>query len=653
MKRLLTHGLVFLLGFASAAGALEYSSPGFTGGRGLYQVISARTQGNRILGVSLHGGWSVVNYGPNDPLFQGDSTSAHRPDAHHYGAIHLAVSYSPSSYLEPSIALNFSGQADNRPTTINRYDGSIIFTGNEGLMAVRDLELAVKAVYPSKEYGPYKMSYALGLQPFLSLGLSRESSIFYNYKEILSKRQADSSMVAHGFPGFAGHQPDLGLRFLGDAAVQPVQFHLNLGLRLSGQYSDDVFMPYRDTLSGPHVWAAQPMPAKSADRPSRFLWGTGLEVAANPWLTFILEGSGDNPLGAGASDSSARTYIGGGLRFNTAIGLTIDLGGEGISGKLRTGDPKWEAFLGGSVSLSFLPPPRPRPQGTIAGRVREKDADIPVLSADVKIVELPGVKIILDSLGGFRTTVPPGSYRIRVAAGDSFTSQDKTVTVQDQGSAYLDFSLKRKEFPRGFLAGKITDVKTGAPIMARVVLGPDTGKAKSFTADATTGSYKGEAPPGAYNATASASDYLASTLPVALRNKETTHQDFALKPELKVGEKFVFKGVLFDRRGAPMPTSRVALDSIAQLLKGNPTAIVELGSYTDNRGRAAAKKLLSQKQADNARLYLINTFGIPGEQLVARGYGGLLPTDTTTTKAGRATNNRIEVKVLSRTDLGK
>jgi outer membrane protein OmpA-like peptidoglycan-associated protein len=657
MKGIMCVGLVFLLAFASAAGALQYSPPGFTGGRGLYRVISARTQGNMILGTSLHGLWSLVNYGPKDPLFQGDSTSAHHPDAHHYGTIHLAISYSISNYLEPSVALNLAGQADNRPTTTNRYDDTTTsgipgLIGNEGLLALRDLELAVKAVYPSKEFGPYRMSYAVGIQPFLSLGLSRESSIFFNYKSAVDKRAADSIMVAHGFPDFPGHHhPDLGVKFLGDFAVPPAQFHLNLGYRKSGQSEDSAFVPYQipmyDSL---HIWAARP---HMLDWASRFLWGTGLEVAAGPLVTFILEASGDNPMGAGVSDSTARTYYGGGLRFNTPAGVTIDLGGEGIGGKLRKGDPNWSAFLGLSVSASFLKPPKPRPQGTIAGRVRETDTDRPLPSAAVKIAELPTVKITLDSLGGFRANVPPGSFHIGAAAGDSFLSQDKTVTVQDQGSAYLDFSLKRKEFPRGILVGKITDVKTGDPIMAAVALGPDTGKAKSFTADRATGIYKGEATPGVYNATASAPDYLPLTLPVTLQDKQTTLQNFALKPKLKVGEKFVIRGVFFDRTGALLPESRVALEGVAQLLKENSTALVELSSHTDNRGRPGAKTILSQKQAENVRLYLINSYGIPAERLVSRGYGGMFPIDTNRTRAGRAANNRIEVKVLSRTDLGK
>jgi outer membrane protein OmpA-like peptidoglycan-associated protein len=340
------------------------------------------------------------------------------------------------------------------------------------------------------------------------------------------------------------------------------------------------------------------------------------------------------------------------VRFNTPTGVSIDLGGEGIGGKTRPGDPSWSAFFGFSVSASLLPPPKPKPQATIAGRVRDSETDKPLFSADLKIAELPTVKITLDSLGGFRAIVPPGLFHVSATAGDSFISQDKTVTLQDQGSAYLDFTMKRKEFPKGTLVGKITDFKTGDPVMGSVSLG-DTAKVKPIVADGTNGIYKGEAPPGVYNATCSAPDYLPVTLPVTIKNKETTLQNFQLKPKLKVGEKFVIKGVFFDRRGGLMPESRVALEEVAQRLKDNPTVIVEISGHTDSRGAARRKLTLSQKRADNVRLYLINTFSFSGERMVSKGYGKLFPIDTNTTKAGRLNNNRIELKVLSRTDLNK
>jgi outer membrane protein OmpA-like peptidoglycan-associated protein len=357
-------------------------------------------------------------------------------------------------------------------------------------------------------------------------------------------------------------------------------------------------------------------------------------------------------MGPDPGDSTARNRFGGGVRFNTPAGVTVDLGGEGIAGKTRPGDPTWAAFFGLSVSASLLPPPKPKPQGTIAGRVRDGETDKPLYSADIKIAELPTVKITLDSLGGFRAIVPPGLFHVAATAGDSFISQDKTVTVQDQGSAYLDFTMKRKEFPKGTLVGKITDFKSGEPVMGTVSLG-DTAKAKPFVADGQTGIYKGEAPPGVYNATCSAPDYLPVTLPVTIKNKETTLQNYSLKPKLRVGEKFVIKGVFFDRKGFLMPESRVALEEVAQRLKDNPTVIAEISGHTDSRGTARRKLTLSQKWADNVRLYLINTFGFPNERLISKGYGKQFPIDTNKTKVGRANNNRIELKVLSRTDLGK
>ncbi len=59
---------------------------------------------------------------------------------------------------------------------------------------------------------------------------------------------------------------------------------------------------------------------------------------------------------------------------------------------------------------------------------------------------------------------------------------------------------------------------------------------------------------------------------------------------------------------------------LANLMKKNPTLIVELGSHTDCRGSDSYNQVLSQKRAVSARIFLID-LGIDPMRIQAKGYG--------------------------------
>ena len=59
---------------------------------------------------------------------------------------------------------------------------------------------------------------------------------------------------------------------------------------------------------------------------------------------------------------------------------------------------------------------------------------------------------------------------------------------------------------------------------------------------------------------------------------------------------------------------------VANLMKKNPTLIVELGSHTDCRGSDAYNEKLSQKRANSARYFIID-LGIAPERILGKGYG--------------------------------
>jgi outer membrane protein OmpA-like peptidoglycan-associated protein len=89
------------------------------------------------------------------------------------------------------------------------------------------------------------------------------------------------------------------------------------------------------------------------------------------------------------------------------------------------------------------------------------------------------------------------------------------------------------------------------------------------------------------------------------------------------------------------------LKKLAQAAIGNTGYIVEVMGYTDATGSPAMNTKLAEERAKAVVTYLIQQGGVPVRHIVAPGamgeYGPAAPNET---KAGRAENRRVEVKVL-------
>jgi outer membrane protein OmpA-like peptidoglycan-associated protein len=94
------------------------------------------------------------------------------------------------------------------------------------------------------------------------------------------------------------------------------------------------------------------------------------------------------------------------------------------------------------------------------------------------------------------------------------------------------------------------------------------------------------------------------------------------------------------------PSSYVALDSVALLLRASPNVRVEIGVHTGNSGSAADDLRITSLQAEAVRDYLV-VKGVAYQQLVARGYGSSVPLTTDTTPRGLAANRRVEIRIVA------
>jgi OOP family OmpA-OmpF porin len=91
--------------------------------------------------------------------------------------------------------------------------------------------------------------------------------------------------------------------------------------------------------------------------------------------------------------------------------------------------------------------------------------------------------------------------------------------------------------------------------------------------------------------------------------------------------------------------SRRTLDSVAATIKGQPNLRVEIGGHTDSIGSAAYNLMLAQQRAEAVRQYLISK-GVESNRLTAQGYGEFRPNGSNEKPDERASNRRVEFKLI-------
>lgn len=95
------------------------------------------------------------------------------------------------------------------------------------------------------------------------------------------------------------------------------------------------------------------------------------------------------------------------------------------------------------------------------------------------------------------------------------------------------------------------------------------------------------------------------------------------------------------------PEAHARLNELAAAMAAQPQLVLEVGGHTDAVGAAESNRRLSLRRAEIVRQALIAK-GVAGARLQAVGYGERYPVASNETVSGRATNRRVEFKVLKR-----
>lgn len=118
------------------------------------------------------------------------------------------------------------------------------------------------------------------------------------------------------------------------------------------------------------------------------------------------------------------------------------------------------------------------------------------------------------------------------------------------------------------------------------------------------------------------------------------------RKKIKKGQIVNIKNLFFEANKAVInEKSHSSLDELVTFLEENPDLRIEVGGHTNGRPEHAFCDSLSTVRSKAVADYLIEK-GIPTEQVEYKGYGKRKPIATNKTKAGRAKNQRVEIKIL-------
>jgi outer membrane protein OmpA-like peptidoglycan-associated protein len=118
----------------------------------------------------------------------------------------------------------------------------------------------------------------------------------------------------------------------------------------------------------------------------------------------------------------------------------------------------------------------------------------------------------------------------------------------------------------------------------------------------------------------------------------------AVPPEPKII--IILKGMNFGFDSADLtPQAKAVLDEQAAILERESAIKVEIAGHADISGPESYNHGLSERRARAVKAYFISK-GIAPDRLIPIGYGESRPIATNNTREGRATNRRVELKVL-------
>src|SRR5919198_1756075 len=123
----------------------------------------------------------------------------------------------------------------------------------------------------------------------------------------------------------------------------------------------------------------------------------------------------------------------------------------------------------------------------------------------------------------------------------------------------------------------------------------------------------------------------------------------------KASKRLVYEVVLSEDEGnfkfgktALPDTAKQRIDEVVSQLKQDPKNVyIEIEGHTDNVGPKAVNERLGLERAEAVKRYLYEQYQVPLHKMNVISYGEDKPVAPNKTKAGRAQNRRVVIKVLA------
>lgn len=239
---------------------------------------------------------------------------------------------------------------------------------------------------------------------------------------------------------------------------------------------------------------------------------------------------------------------------------------------------------------------------------------------------------------------------VNAKGNKAYFSSDR---LSESGKDIYEFELYKKARPQpvSYMTGKVFDIETGKPLIAKfelidlksadIVMKAFSGKDGNFLVCIPTNKD--------YALNVSKEGFLFFSEHFALSGVHEAanpyHRDVPLSP-IFAGRKVVLRNVFFEYNSFRLrDESRVELNKLVEFLSLNSVVIMEIGGHTDNVGDDAYNRTLSENRAEAVYKYLIEN-QIDKNRLSYKGYGMSQPINDNSTPEGRARNRRTEMKVI-------
>ena len=365
--------------------------------------------------------------------------------------------------------------------------------------------------------------------------------------------------------------------------------------------------------------------------------------------------------------------------FSLVAALDIGVTGTGKFIEEVSPTPPWMLYIGGGWAIDTQDRPPPPPvtknvekrveivknaiRGHLQGFVHEKDKQDPIKHAIIKYDGHPEMSPLASGDDGkFSDEVAPDAeYTYNVIADGYKPTTCGAKVPKAGGDVPVDCAMEA--LPKvGNLVATVRDADSNQPVSGISVRMVDAQKKESLLTTDGSGAVKiDNLMPGMVEFTISADNYLTLVQQAEVKVRATTNVDISLRPKPKTAAVEVGKTEIKIKQqiqfaldsAVILPESFGLMTEIADVLIRNPRIKrVEIQGHTDNTGTPEHNKQLSEQRADSVRLWLTQ-HGVPGDRLVARGFGQEKPLVPNVTAQNRSRNRRVQFQIVEQDPAAK